>query len=239
MNTRYYLQNIPVDLLLKPQVWEQIDNWLLKPEKTRHIVTLNALMLVTAVHDPELNRIIRGADLITIDGYGILKALQKTGCQNIEHFTGSDLIRIALSQCEHHGFPVYIYGGSPKAISHLKPVLAKNWPQLTIAGIRDGYGDITTRDRIIEEIVQSQPALLLVGLGSPAQEIFIAKILPRLKKTIGIGVGGALDVLSGLKKEAPRFIRNHGWEWLYRMLQDPVRFKRLPDLFSFWYWCLR
>jgi N-acetylglucosaminyldiphosphoundecaprenol N-acetyl-beta-D-mannosaminyltransferase len=239
MNTRYYLQGVPVDLLSKLQALEQINNWLLESKRARHIVTLNALILVTAIHNPELNQIIQAADLITIDGYGILKALRKMDYQFIEQFTGIDLTREVISRCARYGYPVYIYGGSPIVASNLRLILSRNWPELVIVGIRDGYGGTLDQNRIFEEIIQNQPALLLVGLGSPDQELFLAKILPKLNKTIGIGVGGTLDILAGLKKEAPRFLRNHGWEWLYRMMQDPVKLKRIPDLFEFWYWCLR
>ncbi len=243
MNTRNYLQGVPVDILPEMQILDQIHNWFLEPGKARHIVTLNALMLVAAVHNPEFNRIIREADLITIDGYGILKALQRKGYENIRQFTGIDLTRYLLSHCAINGYTVYIYGGSPMVVSHLRRAFARNWPELTMAGIRDGYGDTVFGQRyetlVLEEIVQKQPALLLAGLGSPRQEFFLAKVLPCLNKTVGIGIGGAFDVLSGTKKEAPRFLRNHGWEWCYRMLQDPAKLKRIPDLCKFWYWCLR
>lgn len=239
MKSRAYIQGVPVDLLAKSEVMAMVTHWLTTADRPRQIVTLNALMLMGATHDPQFNRIIQRADLITLDGRGIIKSLLKKDYRPLEQYTGIDLTRELLSWCARHHYPVFCYGGSPAAAAGLRLNISRQWPGLSILGIRDGYGHSAKTPRIIEEVVQNQPALLLAGLGSPAQEIFLAKSLPQLKGTVGIGVGGAFDVLAGLKREAPQFIRKHGWEWLYRMIQDPVKFKRFPDLIRFWYRCLR
>lgn len=209
-------------------------HWLSTADKSRHIVTLNALMLMGAISDIRLNRIIRNAELITIDGQGVLRALRKSGHQFMEQFTGIDLTRELLSLCARYHYPVYFYGGSPVAVAGLRRNISREWPDLLIVGFRDGYQSILKVPEVVREIIQKQPSLLLVALGSPVQEIFLAEVLPQLKGTVGIGVGGTFDILAGLKREAPQFIRNHGWEWLYRMIQEPAKFKQFPVLFRFW-----
>lgn len=226
-------------MLSKPEVLGLVTHWLSSADRPRQIVTLNALMLMGAFHDPRLNRIIQGADLITVDGRGILKALRKIGHQSVEQFTGIDLTRELLSRCARHHFPVFFYGGSPAVTAGLHRRILLEWPELHVAGIRDGSGHSDKAPEVMGELLQKQPSLLLVALGSPAQEIFLAQLLPQCKATVGIGVGGAFDVLAGFRREAPPLIRNYGWEWLYRMIQDPAKFKRFPDLVRFWYRCLR
>ncbi len=239
MKSRAYIQGVPVDLLSKSEVLTLVTNWLGTLDRSRQVITLNVLMLMAATRDLQFNRIIQRADLITMDGQGIIKALRKKEHRSWDQYTGIDLTRELLFWCSGHDCPVFFYGGSPAAASGLGRYISSQWPDLTVLGIRDGFQHSVKTPGIIEELVLKRPGLLLVGLGSPAQEFFLAKVLPRLKGTVGIGVGGAFDVLAGLKPEAPRLIRNHGWEWLYRMIQDPVKFKGFPDLIRFWYRCLR
>lgn len=239
MKTRAYIGGIPVDLRSRSEVMALVTNWLCTPGRPRQIVTLNVLMLMKAAVDIQLSQVIQSADLITLDGQGIMRALRKKGYQSLEQFTGIDLTRKLLFWCERYHCPVFFYGGSPAVAAGLRRSVSRQWPDLPVLGIHDGYEYSQKVSEIIDGLAQNQPALLLAGLGSPAQEIFLAKSLPRLKGTVGIGVGGSFDVLAGFKREAPQFIRTYGWEWLYRMIQDPVKFKRFPDLLRFWYRCLR
>ena len=239
MIMRKYIHGIPVDLRTKQEIMAQIAEWLLFPKQPRQIITLNALMWLSAAQNHQFQQIIREADLITLDGRGILMALKKNGHRILEQVTGIELTRELLSWCSVHQCPVYFYGGSPAAAQRLRLQLPSSWPGLVIQGIQDGFGGPAGQMEIMEEIQRHAPGLLIVGLGSPAQEFFLARLLPKLKYTVGIGAGGTLDVLAGLKREAPPLIREHNLEWLYRMFQDPVKFKRLPDLFRFWNSCLR
>jgi N-acetylglucosaminyldiphosphoundecaprenol N-acetyl-beta-D-mannosaminyltransferase len=233
-NSRVDIQGVPVDLFSKLEVLDQVTHWLTAGDRPRQIITLNALMLMGAVRDPRLNRIIQRADLITLDGQGILRALRKLGYLRLEQCTGIDLTRELLTWCARYRYPVYFYGGSPAAVAGLRRNIVLEWPDLPITAIRDGYRPAQTTPEIAAEILQNQPSLLLVALGSPTQEIFLAEWLPRCKGTVGIGVGGAFDILAGLKREAPRFVRTQGLEWLYRMIQEPAKFKRIPELIRFW-----
>jgi N-acetylglucosaminyldiphosphoundecaprenol N-acetyl-beta-D-mannosaminyltransferase len=239
MRSRVYIQGVPVDLFSRSEVLALVTSWLSTADRSRQIVTLNALMLIRAIRDLQFNRIIQRADLITVDGQGIMKALRKEGHQPLEQYTGIDLTRELLSWCSRYHCPVFFYGGSPAVAARLSRNLSRQWPGLSILGAWNGYEHSRQSNTIFEELAQKQPPLLLAGLGSPAQELFLARSLSQLKGTVGIGVGGALDILAGVKSEAPRCIRNHGWEWLYRMIQEPAKIKNFPDLVRFWYRCLR
>jgi N-acetylglucosaminyldiphosphoundecaprenol N-acetyl-beta-D-mannosaminyltransferase len=235
MTGRQYLGDIPVDLFEdRTMIIRLIRGWLRQPVRPRQVVTLNASMLVKSFDCPALRRAIRGADLVTIDGYGIERALLTRGFSGFCRMAGIELMRELLSCAETLGLSVFFYGGSPEMEEMLRCKLKAIWPGMTIAGISNGYPDCDNGCRIGEKIRQCRPGLLVAGLGSPRQEIFLAGLLPDLSGTVGIGVGGALEVIAGIKKEAPRVVRDYGWEWLYRMLQEPRKFAGIVDLARFW-----
>jgi N-acetylglucosaminyldiphosphoundecaprenol N-acetyl-beta-D-mannosaminyltransferase len=234
-----YIDRIPVDLNTHDQIFELVNGWLYQRQCSRHIITLNAMMLMAAIKNDCFGEIIKQADLVTVDGYGIDWWLRKKGYCNFQRLTGVNLTRELLIKSCQNGYSVYFLGGTSKVVSMLRKILAEQWPRLNICGIQDGFSISKSRTAILQEIVACKPHLLLVGLGSPQQEMFLAKILPYLDATVGIGVGGTFEVLSGIKREAPQFIRDHGWEWCFRMLQDPRRLKLIPDLVRFWYRYLR
>ena len=104
------------------------------------------------------------------------------------------------------------------------------YPGLVVAGARNGYFSPQEEEEILEEINRARPDLLCVALGSPKQELFVLKYQKRLQVKAAIGVGGSLDVWSGELKRAPEFYRRHGLEWLYRLMQEPSRYKRMAAL---------
>ncbi|HBE77393.1 MAG TPA: hypothetical protein DDW65_06365 [Firmicutes bacterium] len=238
MSSIEYLDGIPVNLS-NNEVVALMNDWLTIHQHSRHIITLNAQMVIAAAKFSCFKEIIKQADLVTVDGYGVDWALRKRGCPNVQRLVGVDLARILLQKSCQNACPVYFFGGTPRVASELRRVLPLKWPGLIITDIQDGYGSCSTQTAVFKDIIRRQPFLLLVGLGTPAQELFLAGILPYLTATVGIGVGGAFEVLSGLRREAPPFIRNHGWEWCFRMLQEPRKINRLPDLARFWYKYLR
>ncbi len=228
-----YIEDIPISLYKNREVLDLIDNWLTSRERSRHIITLNALMLMAAVRLISLKDVIQQADMVTVDGYGIERLLHKRGLK-VQRFTGVDLTRQLLKQACQKAYSVYFFGGTEKIVTALRQVLPLKWPGLIISGVRDGYGNSGTEEVVFHEIVCKQPHILLVGLGVPEQDLFLARVLPYLRGTVGIGVGGTFEVLCGLKLEAPPLIRNHGLEWCFRMLQEPHRLKQLPYLVRFW-----
>jgi N-acetylglucosaminyldiphosphoundecaprenol N-acetyl-beta-D-mannosaminyltransferase len=234
MKLRENIKGVPVDLVTNNELLGIVTDWLAEQGQPRQVVTLNAAILIASLKNSHLKKVICEADLVTVDGYGIGLALARMGYRNWQRFTGVDLVREMLSFCARNNRSVYFYGGSLKTVTALQQNLPVRWPGLIISGIRDGYQSLPQTE-IIAEIGRLQPDLILVGLGSPKQELFLAELLPHLKKTVGVGVGGAFEILAGTKREAPPFIRNHGFEWLYRMFQDPRRIRLIPDLIKFWF----
>ncbi|HEX3043371.1 MAG TPA: WecB/TagA/CpsF family glycosyltransferase [Bacillota bacterium] len=228
-----------MDVRSKQELKELVTGWLLAPVCSRQIVTLNALILMRAWQDARMRRIVQRADLVTVDGVGVELALRKKGYEKIQRFTGLELTLEMLSRLRGKNCSVYLYGGAPRVVALLKQMIPRRFPDVSLCAVRDGYSQQMPPIQVMGEIVAKQPGLLLVALGSPKQEIFLDEVLPRLKGTVGVGVGGAFEVLAGIKREAPQFVRDLGVEWLFRMLQDPLRVKKIPDLVKFGYYMLK
>ena len=232
MINRYYFNEIPVDSGLRTEVRRTVNDWLFTGEKPRQVVTLNATMLTSALKQSRLKRVIQRADLVTVDGYGIMMALQRRGIRT-ERFPGVELAGQLLDFCIQEKLLVYCLGGTKGTVLRLRQIYGGHGSVF----FRDGFSE--DDDLVREEIMKLDPKLILAGLGSPRQECFLAELLPKMTAAVGVGIGGALEIISGQKPRAPKFLINHGGEWCYRMLQDPRKLKLLPDLVEFWYRFLR
>lgn len=232
MIKRCYLKEIPVDAGPRVEIRQTISDWLILGNKSRQVITLNAAMLISALNNLRLKQIIQTAGLVTVDGFSIALALKKRGLRT-ERFPGVELADELLKFCVRERLPIFCYGGTKETALRMQKKFYGNGSVL----IRDGYG--VKEDIIREEIIRVEPKLILAGLGSPRQEYFLAELLPKLKATVGIGIGGALEIISGQTPRAPVIFVNHGWEWCYRMIRDPKKIKLLPELIKFWYLFLR
>lgn len=232
MIKRCYLKGIPVDAGPRVEIWNTICNWLITGESSHQAVTLNAAMLISALNNFRLKQIIQKAGLVTIDGYGIALSLKKRGFRT-ERFPGVELAEKLINHCLKERLLIFCYGGTKETVLRLRRKFGGDGSVL----LRDGYG--AEEDLIREEIIKVKPKLILAGLGSPRQEFFLAELLPELKAAVGIGIGGALEIISGQKPRGPAIFTNHGWEWCYRMVRDPKKIKLLPELVKFWYQFLR
>jgi N-acetylglucosaminyldiphosphoundecaprenol N-acetyl-beta-D-mannosaminyltransferase len=116
--------------------------------------------------------------------------------------------------------------------------LEKRFPGLRLAGIKDGTWPVAQEAQVVAEVNASGAGLLLVALGQPRQEEFLDRQRGQLRARLGLGVGGCFDVLAGDLRPAPRWVRRAGWEWLFRLLQEPWRFKRVLSLPRFVLWVL-
>jgi len=223
---------------LKPCLWGvNIDNMslnyalarsrgmLLSPEGTRLVATVNALAMDEAVRDAEYHRILRRSVMVLSDGMGLLWGLRFLGMPIQERVTGIDfadqLCRIAAVE----GWPVYFLGSSGKTARTCAAVMETRYPGLVIAGARDGFFDIEDFT-VADTVANSGAKILFVAMGIPRQEKWVARHAVRLGNVLAIGVGGAFDVLSGNLRRAPLFMQKLGLEWLFRLCQEPFRWKK-------------
>jgi N-acetylglucosaminyldiphosphoundecaprenol N-acetyl-beta-D-mannosaminyltransferase len=199
-----------------------------------HVVTMNAEMVMQARHSPDLAQILQRADLIAADGAGIVMALQLHGLRQ-QRCAGIDLGAMLLDWAGSRGgdCPVALYGGRPEVLTRAVAYWQQRQPQLHIVANRDGYINAAQQLSFLDELVALQPRLVLVALGIPRQEQWISQNRHRLPHTTFVGVGGSFDVWSGTKKRAPQVWQKLNLEWLYRLGQEPSRWRRMLALPQF------
>lgn len=221
---------VRVDKITKAQALEEFQK-LLEGDRCELIVTPNAEIVEKASKTPQLRRIINEeAAIVTPDGVGLIYASKLKGDPIQEKVAGIDFAHSAIELCAKLGRSVYLLGSKPGVAEAAAANLEKEIPGLKIAGFRDGYFKDEEESEVVAEINASGADFLCVALGSPKQEYFVIKHRDALKVKAAAGLGGSLDIWSGKLNRAPKFYIDHGLEWLYRMIQEPKRLKRLPAL---------
>ena len=218
---------LPVHLL------DNYDRWLevrLHQRLGTHVVTLNAEMAMQAEHNDDLTSIIQKAELVIPDGSGVILYLWLQGYQQ-RRCPGIELAESLVRQAAQMGScPVFFYGGAPGVAQSAAKVLQQQLPELAIAGVENGYLAPEAQQELKVTLETKQPRLILVGLGVPRQELWIAQHRYLCPDAIWIGVGGSFDIWAGIKSRAPGWLRDNHLEWLYRLYQEPWRWRRMMAL---------
>jgi N-acetylglucosaminyldiphosphoundecaprenol N-acetyl-beta-D-mannosaminyltransferase len=199
-----------------------------------YVVTLNGAMLVRAAREPAVRDLVNGAALVTADGIGVVLAARIVGVALPGRVAGIDLVSALLAEAGSAGYRIFLLGGAPGVGEAAARALRGRHPALQIVGTYHGYFPPDEEAQLGETIRQAHPDVLLVALGAPRQEQWMARWSARLGIPVSIGVGGTLDVLAGRVSRAPRWMRTVGLEWLYRLLREPRRWsvvRTIPPLF--------
>ena len=197
------------------------------------IATANAEMIMRATHDEELRDILNAAALVVPDGAGTVWAARHLGHAMPERVAGYDLAQELLRRAPAEGRRIYFFGAAPGVAEKAKEKAEQLYPGIEIVGVRNGFFSPADNAAIIAEIKAAHPDLLLVALGVPKQEKWIAAHLAALDVPAAIGVGGTLDVMAGVMKRAPYWMQKAKLEWLFRGLMQPKRAGRLLALPKF------
>jgi len=226
---RIDILGVPIDRVDMEMALEIFEELLASPGCSL-IVTPNSEIITVAEKDPAFKDVILSADLVIPDGIGLVYASHLLRKPLKQRVTGIDFLERALSRLATTGQSVYFLGGKPGVAAKAATAMEAKYPGLVVAGAADGYFDPMREEEVVEMINASGAVLLCVALGAPKQEFFIARNKTRLAVNTAVGVGGSFDVFSGEVKRAPRFYREHGLEWLYRLAQQPARIKRAAAL---------
>lgn len=226
---------IPVNLLSRRQVVALASAWMQDSGGgvCRRIVTLNAEIAQMAVESEELADSIRQADLIVADGIGVQLASKIVGQPVPERVPGVELVEMLAREAAAMGKGIYLLGAAPEVAEKAAEVLKSRIPALIILGTRDGYFKAHEEEELLADINRTRPALLLVAMGAPKQELWLSANRMRLQVSVALGVGGSFDVISGNKPRAPRLLQTIGLEWAFRMAIEPRRLKRIIFLPKF------
>lgn len=219
---------VKIDDINMDQALETVKTWL--PRSGKHyIVTPNPEIVVMAQKDKELKKIINKADLAVPDGIG-LKLLTDIVC----YTPGIDLMEKIIKMSADYGFTVGLLGGEEGVAEQAASCLRKKYPKAKIV-FADYGGIIDNEGEWVEGNSKAIPALdiLFVAFGPPKQEKWIFKNLNKIPIKVGMGVGGAFDYISGRIPRSPKFLRNLGFEWLFRLVIQPNRIKRQLALIKY------
>ena len=197
----------------------------LKNNKKTFVVTANPETFMISEKNEDVRKMLLDKETIMVpDGIGVLKAGKKIGYNIEERITGIDIANELLKFGNEQKKSIYLFGSKQEVIDSMKIVIKEQYPNLKLVGTSNGY--VTDKDKVFDEIVKLEPDIVLVALGIPLQEMLIYKHLNRFKKGIFVGIGGSFDVMSGMKKRAPKIFIKLNLEWLYRIMKEPKRFKR-------------
>jgi len=204
--------------------YELLSNNLKRNIKT-FVVTANPETFMISEKDENVQKMLLDENTIMVpDGIGVLKAGKKIGYDIEERITGIDIANELLKLGNEQKKSIYLFGSKQEVINSLKKVIKEKYLDLKLVGTSNGY--VINKDKVFDEIIRLEPDIVLVALGIPLQEMLIYKHLNKFKKGIFVGVGGSFDVMSGMKKRAPKIFIKLNLEWLYRIIKEPKRLKR-------------
>jgi N-acetylglucosaminyldiphosphoundecaprenol N-acetyl-beta-D-mannosaminyltransferase len=194
------------------------------------VVTPNVDHVVILERSPEFAAAYECAALRVADGAPLVFLSRLLGSPLPERVTGVDLTRELIARCEETGRSVFFFGGSPAALSTALERVRVDHPRLSIAGAVAPTIDLDqpTDDEAValDTLRAARPALVFVFLGAPKQERWFLRRRHELPPAVFLAVGGTVDFLGGSVRRAPKFVQSIGFEWLWRLVQEPRRLFR-------------
>ncbi|MDG1283449.1 MAG: WecB/TagA/CpsF family glycosyltransferase [Flavobacteriales bacterium] len=217
------LFNIEIDAISMRQTLDIVEDAVANDKHIHHTV-VNAGKIVLMQEDKELEKSVNEADLINADGQAVVWASKMLGSPLPERVSGIDLMEKLVKRSFEKGYRCYFLGAEEDVVSNLITLYKKKYSNNVIAGYRNGYFKKSDEKRIAKVISQSNANILFVAITSPKKEIFLNTYKKELKNINFImGVGGSFDVIAGKVNRAPKWMQDIGFEWLYRVIQEPRR----------------
>lgn len=192
------------------------------------VVTPNAEFAMEAKKNPRFLKILNGSQLVLADGISVIYASKILGTPLRGRVTGVGFAQALCQALAEQGGSLYLLGAKPGVAEQAADKLKAAHPGLKIAGTHDGY--FKDEAPVVEAINAARPDAMLVCLGAPKQEYFMEDHGARLEVPVMAGLGGSMDVLAGNVRRAPEFFQKVGLEWLYRLVKEPKRIRRMAKL---------
>lgn len=224
--SRMRFMNTEIDNLTMAEALDAIDG-LIQASENAYVVTPNIDHLVQLERGGELNEVYKHADLILTDGQPLIWISKWYHTPIKEKISGSDLFPLLCALAADKGYTMYFLGAAEGIAASAAEKLMKRFPGLQVVGTYSppfGFEkDEAEVELVIKQIKDVAPHILIVGLGCPKQELFIYHHKDELGVPLSIGLGASLDFEAGNIKRAPKWMSDHGLEWLFRITQDPKR----------------
>ncbi|MEN9259452.1 MAG: WecB/TagA/CpsF family glycosyltransferase [Thermostichus sp. HHBFW_bins_43] len=229
--TTYSILGVNLHIALPEASLERYTAWLeerLTAGQGVQVVTCNPEMVMLAHQNEQFAQVLQTAELVIPDGAGVVWALRRHRIP-VRRVPGIELAESLIQLSAQRGWRLALVGGKPAVNQAACQHWQAQFPRLSLWGYH-GYFSVQQEAEILQALQEFQPQVVLVGLGSPRQELWIRARRGLLPQAIWIGVGGSLDIWAGEKERAPRWWRDHHLEWLYRLYQEPWRWRRMLAL---------
>jgi N-acetylglucosaminyldiphosphoundecaprenol N-acetyl-beta-D-mannosaminyltransferase len=211
-----------IDRVDMRQAVQRVDATIAEHRYTQH-VAINAAKIVAMRHDSELRRVVTQCGFATADGQSVVWASRLLGQPLPCRVAGIDLMQELLALAERRGYRVYFLGAKADVLARGLERVRRLHPRLIIAGARDGYFADHESDDVAVEVAATNPHIVFVAMSSPRKEYWLGRHGPAVGAPFVMGVGGSIDVLSGVVRRAPVIMQRLGLEWLWRVVQEPRR----------------
>ena len=219
---------VPVSAINLDDATATIERWI--DERSPHYICVAGVHgIMESRRDRRLKGIFDKADMVTPDGMPLVWFARLLGRRRTERVYGPDLMRRMTAISHQRRYRQFYYGGADGVAEKLREVLTSEYPGLQCEGaICPPFRELSKEedDAVVAAINAAKPDILWVGLSTPKQELWMAAHLGAINVPVMIGVGAAFDFLAGTKRQAPRWIRTSGFEWLFRLCSEPRRLWR-------------
>jgi N-acetylglucosaminyldiphosphoundecaprenol N-acetyl-beta-D-mannosaminyltransferase len=219
--------DIPIDLGEPVELLRTISAWA-SERVTRRVMYVNAHVVNQSRATPGLREALKSADIVYCDGYGVRLAARVLGLPIPHRMTGADWIWSLATLLELSGHSVYLLGSEPPIAREAAERLHYWYPRLDVVGSHHGYFGLNSphNERVIEHINDHRPSVVLVGMGTPKQELWVDRYADQLGGAVVWTVGALFDYVSGRVPRAPGWLADNGLEWIFRLAVEPRRMWR-------------
>lgn len=237
MSVKMNILGINLDCLSYEEMYPFFDKWLANKEGRSHCMALvNVNCCVSALFDKEVREIYNSADIVGIDSMPFLMWARMFFKKGSDRFYAPDLMHEVSKKSKGKGYTYFLYGGYPGSADRIEEYLKDQYEGINVVGkYSPPFRPLTEQEdqEIIDMINEAKPDFLWIGLGSPKQDIWLQERLEKIRGSIIVPSGATFDFFSGRIQQAPRFIRNIGFEWLYRLFKDFRRLWKRYTVYNF------
>ena len=237
----YRVLGVRLDALQIPGVIAQMQAWIAQRAACRYIAVTDMHSLMQAQRSADFRHVLQDAALVVPDGYPLVWLARRKGFPLRRRVYGPELLERFCAATASQGYRHFFYGGAPGVAAQLAAILSARFPGIHIAGsFSPPFRPPTPPedDSIVAVINAAAPDIVWVGLGAPKQERWMFDHCRRLQAPVLVGVGAAFDFHTGRVAQAPPWIRDHGFEWLFRLFQEPHRLWRRYLVYGTQFLCL-
>ena len=221
--------NIKYNLLSLQEIAGIVGKWIEAGRKGIHLTGANADTVALAQTDELLRTAIMDSDIVNVDSMLPAHFLKRKGYALKGRVPTPDVMEELFKTANAKEQKVFFLGAKQETLDKLKVVLQKEYPDMKIVGMQNGYYRKDEETHIVNNISSVAPDYLFIALPSPAKEHFILKYKNEINVGVFYGIGGALDAKAGVLKRPPKWLRGHGMEYILRLLRKPnVYGRRIP-----------